>query len=146
LPTPIVIVLAAVVVVIAPIIAAVVTTPIIAPVVWAAILLVGARNPDDSTEPISEWLEARDMASMRCIATAGRAMCFIIFSPALHLRCMMLLSIVLNAIPQIQVGTEMITEVASRMLHFLVGTALSTMATTAVCDMLSSMTCATPPC
>jgi hypothetical protein len=57
---------------------------------------------------------------------------------------MMLLSIVLNAIPQIQVGAEMVTEVASRMLHFLVGTMLSTTAATIVCDTLSSMTCATP--
>jgi hypothetical protein len=41
------------------------------------------------------------MASMRCIATTGCAMCFIIVSPVLHIRCMTLLSIVLNAIPQI---------------------------------------------
>jgi hypothetical protein len=83
------------------------------------------------------------MASMWCIAMAGCAMCFIVFSPALHLRYMMLFSIVLNAIPQIQIGAEMVIEVTSRLLHFLVGTALSTMATTAVCNMLSSMTCAT---
>jgi hypothetical protein len=41
------------------------------------------------------------MASTRCIATTMCAMCFIIFPPALHLRCMTLFSIVLNAIPQI---------------------------------------------
>jgi hypothetical protein len=57
--------------------------------------------PDDSIEPISEWPKAGDMASTRCIATAECAMCFIIFSPALHLRCMTLLSIILNMIPQI---------------------------------------------
>jgi hypothetical protein len=38
---------------------------------------------------------------------------------------MSLLSVVLNAIPQIQVGIEVVTEVASGLLHFLVGTALS---------------------
>jgi hypothetical protein len=57
--------------------------------------------PNDGTKPISERLEAEDMANMRCVATAGCAMCFIIFPPALHLRCMMLLSILLDAIPQI---------------------------------------------
>jgi hypothetical protein len=41
------------------------------------------------------------MADTRCIAMAGCAMCFIIFPHALHLRCMSLLLIVLNAIPQI---------------------------------------------
>jgi hypothetical protein len=99
---------------------------------------------DDSMEPISEWPEAEDMASTQCIATAGCAMCFIIFSPMLHLRCLTLLSIVLNAIPQIQVGAEMVTEVTSRLLHFLVGTALSTTAATVVYNTLSSMMCATP--
>jgi hypothetical protein len=44
LPTPITIVVRAVTVVIEPIITAIVTTPIIAPVVWVAILLVGARS------------------------------------------------------------------------------------------------------
>jgi hypothetical protein len=57
---------------------------------------------------------------------------------------MMLLSIVLNAIPQIQVGAEMVMEVTSRLLHFLVDTALSTTTTTVVCNTLSSMTCAMP--
>jgi hypothetical protein len=55
--------------------------------------------PDDSTEPISEWSEARDMASTRCIAAAGCAMCFIVFPLVLHLRCMTLFSIVFDAIP-----------------------------------------------
>jgi hypothetical protein len=93
---------------------------------------------------ISEWLETGDMADTWCIATAGCAACFIIFPPTMHLRCMMLLSIVLNVIPQIQDGAEMIMEVTSRLLHFLVSAALSTMTTTAVCNTLSSMTCATP--
>jgi hypothetical protein len=79
------------------------------------------------------------MADTWCIATAGCAMCFIIFSPALHLRCMTLLSIVLDAIPQIQVGAKMITEVATRLLHFLDGITLSTMIATVVCN-----TCAMP--
>jgi hypothetical protein len=100
--------------------------------------------PNDGTEPISEWPEAEDMADTRCIATVGCAMCFIIFPPALYLRCMSLLSIVLDAIPQIQVGAEMVTEVASRLLHFLVRTTLSTTTNTAVCNTLSSMTCAMP--
>jgi hypothetical protein len=82
------------------------------------------------------------MADTRWIATAGCAMCFIIFLPVLHLRCMSLLSIVLDAIPQIQVGAEMVIEVASRWLHFLVGTTLSTTTATVVCSTLSSMTCA----
>jgi hypothetical protein len=55
---------------------------------------------DDGTEPISEW-EAGDMVSTWCVATAGCAMCFIIFLPTLHLRCMSLLSIVLDAISKI---------------------------------------------
>jgi hypothetical protein len=100
--------------------------------------------PNDGTELISEWPEAGDMAGTRCIAMTGYAMCFIIFPHALHLRCMSLLSIVLNAIPQIQVGTEMVMEVASRLLHFLVGTALSTTTATMICSTLSSMTCAMP--
>jgi uncharacterized membrane protein len=100
--------------------------------------------PNDGVEPISEWPEAKDMADTRCIATAGCAMCFIIFPPALHLRCMTFLSIVLDVIPQIQVGAEMVTEIASRLLHFLFGTALSTTTATVVCDTLSSMTCAMP--
>jgi hypothetical protein len=41
------------------------------------------------------------MADTWCIATGGCTMCFIIFPPVLHLRCMTLLSIVLDAIPQI---------------------------------------------
>jgi hypothetical protein len=41
------------------------------------------------------------MASTRCIAMAECAMCFIVFLPALHLRCMTLFSIVFDAIPQI---------------------------------------------
>jgi hypothetical protein len=53
---------------------------------------------------------------------------------------MTLLSIVLNAIPHIQIGAEMVTEVTSRLLHFLVCTVLSTMATTMVCNTLFSMT------
>jgi hypothetical protein len=57
--------------------------------------------PDDGTEPISEWSEVGDMASTWCVATVGCAMCFIIFLPALHLRCMSLLSIVLDAISKI---------------------------------------------
>jgi hypothetical protein len=92
---------------------------------------------NDGLEPISEWPEAVDMAGTRCVATAGCVMCFIIFPPALHLRCMSLLSIVLDAISQIQVGAEMVTEVTSRLLHFLVGTALSTTTTTAVCNTFS---------
>jgi hypothetical protein len=84
------------------------------------------------------------MAGTRCVATAGCTMCFIIFPPVLHLRCMSLLSIVLDAIPQIQVGAEMVTEVASRLLHFLVSTTLSTTIATMVCSTLSSVTCATP--
>jgi hypothetical protein len=47
-------------------------------------------------------------------------------------------------IPQIQIGAELITEVTSSLLHFLVGTALSTTTTIVVCNTLSSMTCATP--
>jgi hypothetical protein len=43
--TPITIVIATVTVIVAPIVAAVITTPIIAPVVGAAIWLVGARSP-----------------------------------------------------------------------------------------------------
>jgi hypothetical protein len=82
--------------------------------------------PNNGMEPVSEWPKAEDIASVWCVATAGCAMCFIIFPPALHLRCMLLLSVILDAIPQIQVGAEMITEVTSRLLHFLVSTALST--------------------
>jgi hypothetical protein len=38
----------------------------------------------------------------------------------------------------------MVIEVASRLLHFLVGTALSTTTATVVCNMLASMMRATP--
>jgi hypothetical protein len=100
--------------------------------------------PNNGTEPISEWPEAGDIADTRCMAMAGYAMCFIIFLPALYLRCMSLLSVVLDAIPEIQVGAKMVTKVASKLLHFLVSTALSTTTTTMVCSMLTSMTCATP--
>jgi hypothetical protein len=57
---------------------------------------------------------------------------------------MMLFSIVFDAIPQIQIGAEMVMEVTSRLLYFLVGTALSTTTTTVVCNTLSSMTCYMP--
>jgi hypothetical protein len=57
---------------------------------------------------------------------------------------MSLLLVVLNAIPQFQVGTQMVMEVAYRLLHFLIGTALSAMTATTVCNMLASMTCAMP--
>jgi hypothetical protein len=42
--------------------------------------------PNNGTDPISEWLEARDMAGTWCVDMAEYAMCFIIFTPALHLR------------------------------------------------------------
>jgi hypothetical protein len=74
----------------------------------------------------------------------GYTVCFIIITPALHLRCMSLFSVVLDVIPQIHVGTEMVMEVTSRLLHFLVGTVLSTMTAAVVCSTLASMTCATP--
>jgi hypothetical protein len=53
---------------------------------------------------------------------------------------MSLFSIIFDVIPQIQVGAEMVMEVASRLLHFLVSTVLSTMTATAVCNTLSFMT------
>jgi hypothetical protein len=112
-------------------------------VVGIKIMELEVSWPDDSTELISKWSEARDMTSIWCIATAVCAVCSIVFLPALHLRCMTHFSIVLNAIPQIQISTEMFMEVTSRLLHFLVSAALSTTATTAVCNTLSSMTCAT---
>jgi hypothetical protein len=40
---------------------------------------------------------------------------------------MTLLTVVFYAVPQIQIGAEMVMEVTSRLLHFLVSTALSTM-------------------
>jgi hypothetical protein len=95
-------------------------------------------------EPISEWSGAKDMASTRCIARARCAMCFIVFSPALHLRCMMLFLIINFACAASQIGAKMVMEVTSRLLYFLVGTALSTTTTTVVCNTLSSMTCYMP--
>jgi hypothetical protein len=56
---------------------------------------------------------------------------------------MSLFSIVLDAIPQIHVGAEVVVEVTSKLPHFLVGTALSTTTAAMVCSMLASMTCAT---
>jgi hypothetical protein len=114
------------------------------PVIGFKIMELEVSWLDDSMEPISEWSEAKDMASTRCIAAARCAMCFIVFPPTLHLRCMTLFSIVFYAITQIQIGTEMVIEVTSRLLYFLVGTALSTATTTTVCNTLSSMTCSTP--
>jgi hypothetical protein len=57
---------------------------------------------------------------------------------------MTLFSIVFHVIPQIQIGAEMVMEVTSGLLQFLVGTALSSMATTVVYNMLPSMTCVMP--
>jgi hypothetical protein len=113
------------------------------PVVSVQVMELEISWSNNGTKLIGEWSEARDVASARCMATVGCAMCFIIFTPTLHLRCMSLFSAVLDATPQIHVGVEVVTEVASRLLHFLVGTALSTMTATAVCSMLTSMTCAT---
>jgi hypothetical protein len=53
---------------------------------------------------------------------------------------MTLFSIVFYAIPQIQIGAEMVTEVTSKLLHFLVDTESSTMAATVICNTLPSMT------
>jgi hypothetical protein len=78
------------------------------------------------------------------MATAGYVMCFIIFLLALYLRCMSLLLVVLDVIPQIQVGAEMVAEVTCRLLYFLVDTMLSAMTATTVCSTLASTTCATP--
>jgi hypothetical protein len=100
--------------------------------------------PNTDTEPIDEWLEAEDVAGTRCVAIAGYAMCFITFTPTLHLRCMSLLSVVLDAIPQIHVSAKMVTEVTSRLLHFLVTTVLSSTTVAVVCSRLASLTCATP--
>jgi hypothetical protein len=71
------------------------------PVIGVQIMELEVSWPDDSTESISEWPKAGDMASTRCIAMAGCVMCFIVFLPELHLRCMTLFSIVFDAIPQI---------------------------------------------
>jgi hypothetical protein len=68
-------------------------------VIGVQIMELEVSWPDDSMELISEWPEARDMASMQCVATVGCTMCFIVFLPALHLRCMTLFSIVFNVIP-----------------------------------------------
>jgi hypothetical protein len=88
------------------------------PIICVEIMGLEVSWPDDSTEPISEWSKAGDMASTRCIAAARCPMCFIIFPSALHLRCMTLFLIVFDAVPQIQIGAEMVTEVTSRLLHF----------------------------
>jgi hypothetical protein len=53
------------------------------PIICVNIMELEVSWLDDSTEPISEWSEARDMASMWCIAVAKCAMCFIVFLPAL---------------------------------------------------------------
>jgi hypothetical protein len=98
--------------------------------------------PNNGTKPVGEWSEAGDVASARCVATTGCTMCFNIFVLALHLRCVSLFSVVLDATPQICVGAEVVMEVASRLLHFLVDTALSTMTGTAVCSSKASLTCA----
>jgi hypothetical protein len=71
------------------------------PVVGIKIVELEVSWPDDSMKPINEWSEAGDMVSTRCMATAGCAMCFIVFPPALHLTCMTLFLIVFDAIPQI---------------------------------------------
>jgi hypothetical protein len=42
------------------------------------------------------------------MATAGYVVCFIIFALALHLRCMSVFLVVLDVIPQIYVGTEVV--------------------------------------
>jgi hypothetical protein len=69
------------------------------PVICVEIVELEVSWLDDSTEPISEWSEVKDMASTRCIAVARCAMCFIVFPPALHHRCMTLFSIIFDAIP-----------------------------------------------
>jgi hypothetical protein len=57
---------------------------------------------------------------------------------------MVLFSIIFDVIPQIQIGAEMVTEVTSWLLHFLVSTALLTTAATTVYNTLASMTCIAP--
>jgi hypothetical protein len=114
------------------------------PVVGVQIVELEISWPNNGIKLIGEWPEARGIAGTRCVAMARCAMCLVIFLPTLHLRCMSLLSVVLDAIPQIQVGAEVVTKVTSRLLHFLVGTALSTMTAAVVYSTLASMTCATP--
>jgi hypothetical protein len=114
------------------------------PVICVKIVELEVSWPDDNTKLISEWSEAGDTASTRCIAVPRCAMCFVVFPPVLHLRRMTLFLIVFDAIPQIQIGAKVVTEVTSRLLHFLVGIALSTMAATAICNALPSMTCVAP--
>jgi hypothetical protein len=53
------------------------------PITGVQIMELEVSRPDDNTEPISEWPEAGDMASTRCIAMAGCAMA----SSYSHLRC-----------------------------------------------------------
>jgi hypothetical protein len=69
------------------------------PVICVEIMELEVSWLDDTTRPISEWLEAGDMTSMWCIAVARCAMCFIVFPPALHPICMTLFLIIFDAVP-----------------------------------------------
>jgi hypothetical protein len=53
------------------------------PIICVKIVELEVSWPDDSTEPISEWSKAGDMASTRCIATTRCTMC----SSYSRLRC-----------------------------------------------------------
>jgi hypothetical protein len=72
-----------------------------------------------------------------------RSVFFIVFVPSLHLRCVSHIDAIVNTFPQIYVGTEVITEVACRLLHFLIVIALSTVTVAVVCSALTSVMCAT---
>jgi hypothetical protein len=78
------------------------------PVVSVQVVELEISWPNNGTEPISEWSKAEDVASTRHMATAGYVVCFIIFALALHLRCMSVFLVVLDVIPQIYVGTEVV--------------------------------------
>jgi hypothetical protein len=84
-------------------------------------------------EPVGERSEAYDNALGPCATSLGCSMFLIVFAPAPHLRCMSRIFAVLDAIPQVHIGAEMVAEVASDLLlHFRVSTAVATSTTATI--------------
>jgi hypothetical protein len=91
--------------------------------------------PNDDTESVGERLEAWDNAPGQCMTTLGCSAFLIVFAPAPHLRCMLHVYAILDAIPQLYIGAEMVAEVASNLLlHFLVSTTVAAMTTAMICS------------
>jgi hypothetical protein len=90
---------------------------------------------DDGTELVGARSKAWDNAPGQCATTLGCSVFLIVFAPAPHLRCMSRVFAIFDAIPQVYIGTKMVTEVASNLLlHFLVSTAVAAATAAMICS------------